>query len=142
MNGLSGWAEIIAQLLGVLLAGTGLWRLIEAFMGRRKVRADAADVLTDSVTEWAKELKDEAAQARIRADALNATLDVSRDKAAELASQVRTLAYELEVAFAKLRRWKRAIKDEGVSRGQLASMVDADFPNDYPNTNNRGGVNS
>ncbi len=125
-------AATIVQLVASSLGSVGLLRLVEAWIGRRKGHADAADVLTESAVEWAKDLKEEAAEARRRADQLNASLDASRDKAADLAVQLRGLMYELDVAYAKIRRWKAAIKDPEIPRDRLVLMADAE---DLPNPN-------
>lgn len=116
------------QTLIIVLGSAGLYRLVNAFTARNKSRVDAATDLSSAATDFAKELKLDAAQARDRAKALNAELDASKDKVAEMAMQVRSLSYELDLAFARLRRWKAAILDEDIGRQQLIVMVESDLP--------------
>lgn len=125
----------VPTVVAALVGSAGLSAIVQAFTGRKKSRADAADVLTDSVTGWGKELKEEATQARLRADALNASLDSTTAK-------VRSLSWELDIAFTKLRRWKAAIKNPQISRDQLVTMVEIDFPSTSTNgnTHNDGGL--
>ena len=125
----------IAQLIAALIGGAGITALVQALFGRRKIQAEATDMFTDSVTGWAKEVKADATEARDRAKALNAELDTVSDRVSDFAVEVRSLAYELDEAFAKLRRWKQAINDDDITRDQLRAMVDADFPHDYPPPN-------
>ena len=50
--------------IATLIGGGGIGSVLVALMSRRKTKADAADVLTDSVLQFAEELKKEASEAR------------------------------------------------------------------------------
>lgn len=60
MTAAAAWAAVAAALLG----GGGIGSVFVAILGRRKGKADAADVLTDSVLQFAEQLKKEAGEAR------------------------------------------------------------------------------
>ncbi len=133
----------VAYVLAVLLTSVGGYKMIDAFTLRLKTRVDSADRLTVAATDWARELKAEAAEARAQmnaqaieardqTEAMNKELDASAAKVSEFSGKIRRLSWELDTAYARLRRWKMAILDTTVRRDQLVRMVETDLPNEDP----------
>lgn len=95
--------------IGILGGTGGLAALASIVLQRRKLRADAADVLTDTAITLVRELEQEAASARKE-------LASARRECAELREVVALLN-------ATMTRWRYAIMDPYVSVDQLREMV-------------------
>ncbi|GGK89073.1 hypothetical protein [Mangrovihabitans endophyticus] len=106
----------ITTIIGALGGASGLAALVASFLGRRKIRAEAADVITDTALTLVEPL-----QKRVR------ELDAEVTRARSLA---REAADALADALSLIRRWRSAIVSQVVTREQLREMAREDLPAD------------
>ncbi|WP_174526336.1 hypothetical protein [Micromonospora maritima] len=103
------WTSILVTVVGVLGGGGGLAALIGLLLQRRKFRADAADVLTDTALTLLEPLK-------LRVRELETEVRTTKDNLGELSDSVAGLT-------ATLRRWRAAILHPDAKVEQLRKMV-------------------
>jgi len=106
--------QAVTAVIGAVGGLGGIAALIGAVFQRKRIRAETADVLTDTALTLVEPL-----QKRVR------ELD---QEAREARKEVRTLRDELGDMIATLRRWKAAILDDRVDREHLVRMVQTDDP--------------
>ena len=99
----------VTTVIGAVGGLGGLGALVASFLTRKKVRAEAADVITDTALTLVEPL-----QRRVR------ELDV---EVTELRRQVRNAADVLADAMALIRRWRASMLSVGVDREQLRAMA-------------------
>lgn len=103
------WASILVTVVGVVGGGGGLAALIGLLLQRRKFKADAADVLTDTALTLLEPLK-------VRVRELEAEVRTTKDNIGELSDTVAGLT-------ATLRRWRAAILHPNAEVERLRQMV-------------------
>lgn len=84
----------IVPIVAAILGGGGvsaIITLIQAFRGRGRDRADAADVLQDTAREWVTDFKAEAQSARAETAALRTEVHRVREEATALANELQKL---------------------------------------------------
>lgn len=111
-------ATIIAVIGGLGGLG-GVGAFVNVFLQRRKFRAEAADVLTDTALTLVEPL-----QTRVRE--LENEVRVTRAEVRDATADARTLKNELVDALALLRRWRMAVLNPSISRADLERMVTED----------------
>lgn len=85
------WQQAIVAVAVALLSGAGLADLIRAVAGRRRARADEAQVLTSGVLQWAERLKKDADEAHAEVAEVRRELRSVRAEAHALADELRAL---------------------------------------------------
>lgn len=132
---MSGWTTaVIAAVTG--LSGGGLATIVQGLFSRRKTKADAADVLTDTAVSWATALKADADSARREASEAYEAARAARRELTEVHRQMAALADEVEMVTLRLRQWRTAILDPQATLERLRAMVDAEPTTRY-NLNGR-----
>jgi hypothetical protein len=101
--------QSVISIIGAIGGLSGLGALIAAVLTRKKVRAEAADVITDTALTLVEPL-----QRRVR------ELDV---EVTELRAKVRNATDVLADAMAMIRRWRASMLSAGVDREQLREMA-------------------
>lgn len=132
------WAQVLISALGVVGGLGGIGAVAGVLSQRRKLKADAAGVLTDTALELVeplrvriRELESEAASSRRATATVNGELDQMRRSA-------RDATAALQEATATLRAWRAAILSPTASLDGLRHMVSAD-PGVGPARNGRPG---
>ncbi|MEU8821794.1 hypothetical protein [Actinoplanes sp. NPDC048796] len=109
----------ITTIIGAIGGLGGLGALVASVLGRRKLRAEAADVITDTALTLVEPL-----QARVR------EVTAEAKEAREETRQAREEMFELRTSLAEvmtlLRRWRAAVLSPHVSREELREMVRAE----------------
>lgn len=139
------WVQILMTLVGVLGGAGGLAAAAGVILQRRKYRADAADVLTDTALVLIEPLKSRVAeleQETTTARRKAAEAGEQADKAGRQFAQAREQAEAANVEIAEMRdslaevlrmleRWRAAVLDPAATLERLRMMVTADrrFPN-------------
>lgn len=111
----------LASIVGAALGSGGLVAIINAVAGRRKVKVDAADRLSDGALKWVDEFQSDAKEARSEAAA-------ARREATEAHAQMRAVRAEAEWLAGQLQQIRRAIVDPGATLERLRAMVGPDYP--------------
>lgn len=113
MNGLVGWA---ASVTASAMAGGGFVAMVQAVAGRRRVRADATKVVTDSALELLSAARGDANEAyREAAEA--------RREAASARREVASLTSEIDALATKVHRIVAWIHDPQMSMESLRMLV-------------------
>lgn len=99
----------VTTFIGAVGGLGGLGALVASFLTRKKVRAEAADVITDTALTLVEPL-----QRRVR------ELD---DEVTELRRKVRSTTDLLADAMAMIRRWRASMLSTGIDRDQLREMA-------------------
>ena len=99
----------ITTIIGAVGGLGGLSALVASFLTRKKVRAEAADVITDTALTLVEPL-----QRRVR------ELDV---EVTELRSKVRSATDVLADAMSLIRRWRASMLSTAVTRDELRLMA-------------------
>lgn len=102
------WVTTIAGAVGAL---AGLGALLNAFFGRSKTRAEAAQVITGTAVTWMNEFEEDAKAARRDAKAV-------REEMRSVRTEARALAEELH-------QLRTAILQPGITIDALRSLVGA-----------------
>lgn len=99
----------VTTIIGAIGGLGGLGALVASLLGRRKLRAEAADVITDTALTLVEPL-----QRRVR------ELD---GEVTELRRRVRTITDGLTDAVSLIRRWRASMLSTAVSREELREMA-------------------
>lgn len=110
------WVEILVSVIGVLGGAGGITAIATVLLQRRKFKADAADVLTDTALILAQPLK--ARVAELEAETVRARRQV--EAATREISELRSVVRE---ATAMIRRWRTAILAPSATIDQLRVLV-------------------
>ncbi len=111
-------ATIIAVVAAVGGLG-GIGAFLQVFSQRRKFKAEATDVLTDTALTLVEPLRERVAELEEEARRTRAEVAQARSEARALRDEVVDLA-------GVLRRWRTAILTRAVSREELERMVRED----------------
>ncbi|WP_329108576.1 hypothetical protein OG792_07940 [Micromonospora sp. NBC_01699] len=96
------WVQILLSAVGLLGGTGGVTAIATVALQRRKFRADAADVLTDTALTLVDPLKTRVAE-------LEAETKRARRQAADASREIRELRAEVQEMTDLIRRWQRAI---------------------------------
>ncbi len=110
------WATTIVGLLGTL---SGIAALVGVLVNRKKLRADAADVITDTALTLVEPLQKRVRQLEDRVEELE-------QEKRRSAAREHELEQELADKRAELVRLKRLINDLTVSRDDLIDLAKSD----------------
>jgi hypothetical protein len=99
----------LTTIIGAVGGLGGLGALVASFLQRKKVRAEAADVITDTALTLVEPL-----QRRVR------ELD---GEVTELRRKVRTITDGLTDAVSLIRRWRASMLSTAISREELREMA-------------------
>ncbi len=130
-----GTTEIVTAIIGVIGGVGGIGAFLTSIFQRKKIRAEAADVLTDTaitlveplqrrvkeVTDEAREARAETRQAREETRQARAETQLAREEMSELRA-------DLGEVMTLLRRWRAAVLNPHITREQLQEMVRAESP--------------
>ncbi|MBW8792155.1 MAG: hypothetical protein JF597_00690 [Streptomyces sp.] len=116
-----GPTQTLTAIIGLLGGIGGCAALLGQFFQRRKIRAETADVLTDTALTLVQPLQQRVKE--LEGEARNTRLEV---RAAH--DDARYLRDELGDVLAMLRRWRATILDHRVSREELDAMVSTEYP--------------
>lgn len=117
--------EITTAAVGVLGGLAGLGALLQAFFGRGKSRAEAAQIITGTAVSLMNELEEDARAARAEAAQAREEMRAVRDEARKLADELHAL--------------RTAIMRPGATVENLRILVDAGRTNGTSNPY-RGGT--
>ncbi len=112
-------AELATTVVGVLGTLSGVGALVGVLINRRKLRADAADVLTDTALTLVEPLQKRVRQLEDRVEELEQALRRS-------AARERELERDLDTTRGELVRLQRLILDPRVSRDELIHQASTD----------------
>ncbi|MEV4628839.1 hypothetical protein AB0J90_21480 [Micromonospora sp. NPDC049523] len=96
------WIQILLSVVGLLGGTGGVTAIATVALQRRKFRADAAEVLTDTALTLVDPLK-------TRVGELEAEIQRARRQAAVASREIRELRDAVQELTALIRRWQRAI---------------------------------
>lgn len=96
------WIQILLSVVGLLGGTGGVTAIATVALQRRKFRADAADVLTDTALTLVDPLKTRVAE-------LEAETQRARRQAASASREIRELRAAVQEMTDLIRRWQRAI---------------------------------
>lgn len=113
--------QAITAVIGLIGGMGGSGALLGHIFQRRRIRAEAADVLTDTALTLVQPL-------RARVKELDSEARATRAEVREARNDARHLRDELGDVLATLRRWRAAILDHRVSRDELDLMVTTEYP--------------
>lgn len=108
--------QLVTAVIGILGGIGGLGALAASFFQRRKIRAEAADVLTDTALTLVEPLQKRVKEVTAEASEARAEAGRAREEMAELRASLADL-------IAQLRRWRAAVLSPHVTREQLMEMV-------------------
>ena len=127
------WVQILLSVLGVLGGAGGITAIATVVLQRRKFKADAADVITDTaltlvdpLRQRVKELEAEAAGARKETAS-------AHQEAAAARAEIREFRSAITELTGMMRRWRAAILAPDASLDALRVMVTSE-----PGTNGHG----
>lgn len=127
------WLLPVATVVGGIISSAGVAALVNAVAGRRTVKVDAADRLTDSALEWAQALKADADSARQDAAESRREAAEARRDANEARREATEARREAAEANREMRRLIRLIHDPYVTLDRLRALVP------QPGANGTGG---
>lgn len=110
---------VIIAVVGALGGLGGAGAFVTVFLQRKKFKAEAADVLTDTALTLVEPL-----QARVRE--LETEARATRTEVRNATTEARTLKNELHDVIAVLRRWRSAVLTSSITREELERMVRED----------------
>jgi hypothetical protein len=111
----------VILLIGSLGGLSGAGALLTVLLQRRKLKADAADVLTDTALVLVEPLQK-------RVQELDAEAQQARAEARQARTEIGEMRAEMADVLSTMRRWKQAILSSDVSREQLQAMVREEHP--------------
>lgn len=104
----------VQQLLAVITAVggvSGIGAFITVLLQRKKIRADAADVITDTALTLVEPLQKRVTSLEVEAE--------------EMRRKYRRLSDKFDAVLRVLHRWRDAMLDAAVSRDRLREMAEA-----------------
>ncbi|GIG92495.1 hypothetical protein [Plantactinospora endophytica] len=110
------WIQILLSAIGILGGGGGVASVAAVLLQRRRFRADAADVLTDTALTLVQPLK-------VRVAELEAETIVARQQVEKASREVSELRTAVGEATMMIRRWRMAILAPNATIGQIRSLV-------------------
>lgn len=116
----SDWAILIVGVLGGL---SGLGALLNAAFGRRKTRADAAQVITGTAMEWIGKFERAAEAAQVQAEAAQVQAAKARDQMQDAQVQIERVTAEARALATELQALRTAILSPAADLDALRRMV-------------------
>ncbi|WP_422774445.1 hypothetical protein ACN28C_17215 [Plantactinospora sp. WMMC1484] len=110
------WVQILLSAIGILGGGGGIASVAAVLSQRRRFRADAAEVLTDTALALIQPLK-------LRVAELEAETVVARQQVETATREVSELRMAVREATVMIRRWRSAILAPDATLGQLRTLV-------------------
>lgn len=117
--------QLVTAIIGVLGGIGGLGALVGSVFQRRKIRAEAADVLTDTALTLVEPL-----QARVKE--VTAEAKEARTEARQAREEMSDLRTSLAEVMGMLRRWRTAVLSPHITREELMEMVRSEQVNVPP----------
>ncbi|BAL87285.1 hypothetical protein AMIS_20650 [Actinoplanes missouriensis 431] len=111
--------QIVTAVIGVLGGIGGLGALVGSVFQRRKIRAEAADVLTDTALTLVEPLQE-------RVKEVTKEAKEAREEARQAREEMADLRTSLAELMGLMRRWRAAVLSPHVSRETLMEMVRTD----------------
>jgi hypothetical protein len=119
------WA-IVIQTVVTVLGSAGVLKIGEGLLRRKAVRVEVADKVNEMTVEWAAAVRAQADAADMRAESARKEADSAWDKAREANQRMSELLTQIEMATARLRRWRVSILSPEATLDALRAMVNAD----------------
>lgn len=108
--------QIVTAVIGVLGGIGGLGALVGQVVQRKKIRAEAADVLTDTALTLVAPLQE-------RVKEVNQEAKDARNEARQAREDMAELRTSLAEVIGMLRRWRAAVLNPHITRQDLMEMV-------------------
>lgn len=129
----TGWVQILLSVLGLLGGAGGVVAATTVLLQRRKFKADAAHVITNTaltlvepLTKRVKELEAEATGARRETASAHREATAARHEAEAAKSEIADLRTALAELTRMAQRWRTAIFAPDASVDKLRVMVSAE----------------
>jgi hypothetical protein len=120
VTGTAEWAMVAVAVIGGL---GGLGALLNAAFGRRKTRADAAQVITGTAMEWIGKFEKAAEAAQVQAEAAQAQAAKAREQMSAAQVQMERVTSEARALASELHALRTAILSPGADLDALRHMV-------------------
>jgi alkylation response protein AidB-like acyl-CoA dehydrogenase len=115
------WVQILLSAIGIVGGTGGIAAVATVLLQRRKFKADAADVLTDTALTLVQPLK-------LRVAELEAETVVARQQVEKAAREVSDLRAAVRETTAMIRRWRAAILAPDATIRQIRTLVSDSRP--------------
>jgi len=115
------WVQILLSAIGIVGGTGGIAAVATVLLQRRKFKADAADVLTDTALTLVQPLK-------LRVAELEAETIGARQQVEKAAREVSDLRAAVREATAMIRRWRSAILAPDATIVQIRTLVSDSRP--------------
>lgn len=120
--------QVATTVIGVLGGIGGSAALVGQIFQRRKIRAETADVLTDTALTLVEPLQKRVQEVTAEAREAREETRQSREETRQAREEMGELRESLGEVIAMLRRWRAAVLNPHVTREELQEMVRAESP--------------
>ncbi|MFI7073550.1 hypothetical protein [Micromonospora sediminicola] len=126
------WVSTVITIIGLVGGAGGVAALVATIMQRKKIKADAADVITDTALTLVEPLRARVTELEVEVKGARTQVNAAREQAEAAQSEIGDLRATVRELTRMLKSWRSAIvraaaaEDPGTALQQLRVMVTAE----------------